>query len=72
MGVHLPESRIIRFYKMLSHYFTFKVLVFSSRNKELEITTSNNSKHLQILEPNYVVWDFGSTTFYLCDLEEVT
>lgn len=57
---------------MLSHYFTFKVLVFSSRNKELEITTSNNSKHLQILEPNYVVWDFGSTTFYLCDLEEVT
>lgn len=42
----LIREQIIRFYKMLSHYFTFKVLVFSSRNKELEITTSNNSKHL--------------------------
>lgn len=51
---------------MLFHYSTFKGLVFSSRNKELEITTGNNNKHLQILGPNYVGWDFGSLPLSSC------
>lgn len=57
---------------MLFFYFVFTALVSSSRNKELNITTTTpNNKHLQTLEPKDLGLTSSPTTSCLATLRKL-